>query len=504
MFAFFKPQGGIRPLLCGSVFRRCFASLAAASITDECAAYFTTAFPNFIQCAGGLKDGTSVCAKILQLFDSEKHPEDKTWALLQIDIKNAFNEALRQAAFDVIAGTASRDYDNGRVKAGDDMQSLDALWRFFGYFRAMHDTASTLRYVDHKGQVHHVEGSSGGQQGDPMEMIRFCATIHPTWGRIMQRHRQARAVAFADDGYIDADLKEFLLLLAELKQAFKEECGLELQLSKCKLYIKGMSLADARQLVRDTIEQEPRLSAISDMLHVHEDQSKNVIQVEGITCVGVPIGSPEFVTAFVKTKTSAMVDDVRKLRVLSDPLTHTRLVKFCHNTRLSYLNRNLPPDVMRNPACGLQTVDQAISLEVLRRGTDLGLPDATVKNLCDGWTDDELNWHRRTMQLAHHMSGLGLTPQCASGIAAFYHSTARFVGWLAQLDAPDTWLGPDQKLDQPDTWTAANLAALGRTYRLSTASRARTALLPILQLEMLSMSVTAMALGPQPPFLFRP
>ena len=221
-----------------------------------------------------------------------------------------------------------------------------------------------------------------------------------------------------------------------------------------------MSLIDARQLIRDTIEQEPRLSAISDMLHVHEDQSKmnrqdyikdrmiNVIQVEGITCVGVPIGSPEFVTAFVKTKTSAMVDDVRKLSVLSDPLTHFRLVRFCDNTSLSYVNRNLPPDVMRNLACGLQTVDQAISLEVLRRGTDLGLLDATVKNLCDGWTDDELNWHRRTMQLAHHMSGLGLTPQCASGIAAFYHSTARFVGWLAQLDAPDTWLGPDQKLDQ--------------------------------------------------------
>ena len=128
----------------------------------------------------GVKDGTSVCAKILQLFDSEKHPDDKTWALLEIDIKNAFNEALRQAAFDVIAGKASREYDNGNVKPGDHIQSLDALWRFFDYFRAMHDTASTLRYVDHKGQVHHVEGSSGGQPGDPMEMVCFCATIHPT------------------------------------------------------------------------------------------------------------------------------------------------------------------------------------------------------------------------------------------------------------------------------------------------------------------------------------
>ena len=78
-----------------------------------------------------------------------------------------------------------------------------------------------------------------------------------------------------------------------------------------------------------------------DVIHDSpEDQSKNVIQVQGITCVGVPIGSPAFVTEFVKDKTSAMVDDVRKLHLLSDPLTDTRLARLCHNTRLSYLNRN--------------------------------------------------------------------------------------------------------------------------------------------------------------------
>ena len=76
-----------------------------------------------MQCAGGLKDGTSVCAKILQLFDCEKHPADKTWALLEIDIKNAFNEALRQAAFDVM----SRAYDDGNVSPGNVMQYLNAL-----------------------------------------------------------------------------------------------------------------------------------------------------------------------------------------------------------------------------------------------------------------------------------------------------------------------------------------------------------------------------------------
>ena len=74
------------------------------------------------------------------------------------------------------------------------------------------------------------QGSSGGQEGDPVEMIRFCPTIHPTWGLVIARHRQACAVAFSDDGYIDSEIKECLFILAELKQAFKEDCGLDLQL----------------------------------------------------------------------------------------------------------------------------------------------------------------------------------------------------------------------------------------------------------------------------------
>ena len=88
-----------------------------------------------------------------------------------------------------------------------------------------------------------------------------------------------------------------------------------------------------------TIDADQRLHTLYDMLQLHDDKGSNIIQVEGITCVGLP----DFVTAFVKSKTTSMVDDVRKLQVLSNGLTHFGLVKFCHNTRLSYRNRNLPP-----------------------------------------------------------------------------------------------------------------------------------------------------------------
>ena len=100
--------------------------------------------------------------------------------------------------------------------------------------------------------------------------------------------------------------------------------------------------------------------------------------MDGITCVGVPIGWPDFVTAFIKSKTAAMFDDV------------------C-NTQLFYLNRNLPPGVMRNTLCGLQTVDTANAMEVLRRGTDTESHDPSTRFLYDKWDEAERKWHIRTV-----------------------------------------------------------------------------------------------------------
>jgi len=37
-----------------------------------------------------------------------------------------------------------------------------------------------------------------------------------------------------------------------------------------------------------------------------------------------------------------MVQDVKQLQLLADPGVHFKLIRFCHNTRLSHLNRNLP------------------------------------------------------------------------------------------------------------------------------------------------------------------
>jgi hypothetical protein len=49
-------------------------------------------------------------------------------------------------------------------------------------------------------------GKTGGQQGDPFEMIVFCLTIHHLWGRTLDKHNQdSCVVAYADNGYIKAN-----------------------------------------------------------------------------------------------------------------------------------------------------------------------------------------------------------------------------------------------------------------------------------------------------------
>ena len=114
------------------------------------------------------------------------------------------------------------------------------------------------------------------------------------------------------------------------------------------------------------------LHSLKDILTVHDDPFKDVVQVEGMICVGVPIGSPEFVQAFVKEKTRTLVEDVKKLQLLTDPGVHFKLIRSCHNTRLSHLNRNLPPTTMANLACGcVQTVEYAVANEVLAKGDEI-------------------------------------------------------------------------------------------------------------------------------------
>ncbi len=99
-----KPDGDIRPVLCGEVWRRYFTSLPVNTtpIHTEVVKLFTSSYDNFIQ----------------------------------IDVSNTFNSTNRGLTLDVLNGCDSRDYDCD-LKRGDVITTVDTLSNLFGYFKVM-------------------------------------------------------------------------------------------------------------------------------------------------------------------------------------------------------------------------------------------------------------------------------------------------------------------------------------------------------------------------------
>jgi hypothetical protein len=104
--------------------------------------------------------------------------------IIQIDVTNVFNSANRGLTLDVLNGRVSRDYTCD-LKKGDVIPTCDNLSNLFGYFKAMWTCETKLRYFDWDGQVHIAKGKTGGQQGDPLEMLIFNLTVHHIWGHVV-------------------------------------------------------------------------------------------------------------------------------------------------------------------------------------------------------------------------------------------------------------------------------------------------------------------------------
>jgi hypothetical protein len=80
----------------------------------------------------------------------------------------------------------------------------------------------------------------------------------------MSRHPNERAVAFADDGIVYDTLHSALLIWAELCNDFKQDAGLMMQLTTCKLQ-RAASLLEARTMVRECIDSDPALHSARDI-----------------------------------------------------------------------------------------------------------------------------------------------------------------------------------------------------------------------------------------------
>jgi len=131
-------DANVRGIVISSTWRRCSDSLAVDGSSLAVADYLLGQYDNFQQFAGQ-KDGVTRCAQIVQLLlaNNVNHDVSDPLVAVQLDVSNAFCSVARQPQFDVLAGKASRPYDNGRVQVGDKLPTPRTLDKYWGYFLSM-------------------------------------------------------------------------------------------------------------------------------------------------------------------------------------------------------------------------------------------------------------------------------------------------------------------------------------------------------------------------------
>jgi hypothetical protein len=123
-------------------------------------------------------------------------------------------------------------------------------------------------------------------------MLVFNLTTLHLWGCVLAEFPEARAIAYADDGYIKAKLSVALQVLAELKHVLKEDAGLELAVSKTSVLQKGVPQQAAFEAAQTIINASPTLP------HHSADLLLASFCPEGFVGSGVPIGTDAFVRNF--------------------------------------------------------------------------------------------------------------------------------------------------------------------------------------------------------------
>jgi len=334
MFALKKANNSLRPIVGGSIWRRCAARLGVVEVRNNVDTFFKSQYTNFIGRAsarrnapkqprvirvgpntgglstkipntrglsdftlsirgfiwdknfGGESDGATRCAQVTQFLAAAgaQHSEENLLVVIQLDIVNAYPSADRQAQFDVLAGRASKSYDKGHVHMEDDITCPSSLRHYWSYFESMQGTASTLHCNDYQGQAHKIACSKGGQQGDAFETVRFAITLFPSFGRVFARHAACTGAAICDDVFIVSALAEGLALAAELKQVLKQDLDLDLDVPKFNCFCPGDRINDdkhARTLFQNALHANSQLARLSGM-----DAG---ISTTGLLVAGVPL-----------------------------------------------------------------------------------------------------------------------------------------------------------------------------------------------------------------------
>lgn len=320
LFALSKPNGGVRPVACGSIFLRLAAS------------YLTRTYAEQIGAAVSLQQYAVPCRPagveviphaIRLLLDSNPN-----YVVLSLDAVNAFNAIDRKA---VLKAMYSRVPGMAR------------------YFSTAYVHPSRLLY-DKGGEVEVILSKEGVKQGDGAAGIAYCITTDKPVQNARDAVPQVIILCYADDAYIIGELGP-LMEAAKVYEEEVHEVNLRLNHRKCIMYSPSPE-AELQQAIREAAKTKGF-----------------TVSTEGLTVLGSPVGSETFEKQQVGEAIDTAIHRLEKYReVWKHSLVHPKLTgkavqplmtmaRLCVVSSIMHLLRTTPPSRTREHA---ERLDKAL------------------------------------------------------------------------------------------------------------------------------------------------
>ena len=322
-------------VLCNAVFK-----------SREVLDYFENSNPRWSQ-RGISKDGCLWKAKEIQreieahdLLAQQPAIDLNSYAIIDVDIKEAFPSIHKQALFDALAGTASKDYPSANIQKGDLIHTPDIMKLCLPLAVLLYSQTIQMEHYFAGRTVEIIDVDDGLSQGSP-EGTPFAVTaVHFCVDAALAKHTSPlmRVIGIADDLTIMGPLNIIAPFFLDLKEILKDVLQANVNPTKtCLIMLQIHDLPHPNTAMAALLQQLPSLAALP-------------IRTAGAVFVGYPIGHPEFIADFLADALARSEAEFEHLLAFPYAHVYLQLLRWCCCPKISHLTRGLSPKLMMDTA----------------------------------------------------------------------------------------------------------------------------------------------------------